>query len=432
MNCRELKTWLLEVKGGTVLPPAASQHLAACPGCARYWEELRAVDSNFQNRNIPEGDPRGLENFLSTFDAIPSEILRKSSYRWRQRFARCAFAGTAACVFVLLGFTLGQKFSPKPQVVEIALRGEPVPAAVPEPLVAKLAKHDMRIAGTKSAAEHAVVFATMADDLLTEAIRLAHRCQRDELLLVVELHDRILRRGLLVKWEQLPVDERMKLRPEIDRRLTENETRLAAELRKLIPMAVELIQPMGETTGELRAALAGAVLPKPLPPMPSATGREPMLVVLCHTGLKLAEEADPLKRADICSDTATQFAQASVFASAERPDIAAQYIRTLDDWVDQTIQVNIDLGEAADATGDRQKVIAEIRHKANSAVTLVETHLEKASPEVQSSVQQALRASAKHPGSGKAKGKPETLKGPPWLRDTNSDKINKGKGASAK
>lgn len=433
MNCRDLRNWLLEVKGGTALPAPTMQHLAACPGCERYWNELRSLDARILDRDIPAGDPRMMANFLAQFGAASGEPIYSTPSRWRQKLVRSAIAATAACILVIVSFGVGRyQGRSRGPVDDVAIvRPAPAPLAPPEPLVAKLAKHDMQLAGTKSAAVHARTFAEMAEDLQTEALRMAHRGLRDDLLIVAELHERILRRGLLGKWEQLTADERKDVLPIIAKRLTENEAQLAAEMRKLMPMAVELVEPMGATIREVVVALQTGKLPaKPASALPVQTGREPMLVVLCNTGLKLAEEADPLKRADICSETATQFAQASVFASAESPDVAAQYMLTLDDWLDRTIKVNLDLSEADDATGTRKGEVAQIRLKATSAVALVETHLASASPEVRTSVQNSLSAAAKIPGNGKAKGRPEQ-KGPPWQGNPAFEK-GKGKSSMAK
>src|SRR5262249_53783156 len=138
----------------------------------------------------------------------------------------------------------------------------------------------------------------------------------------------------------------------------------------------------------------------------------PLLAALVCHGLRLADEADPLHRAAICSEVAEILAPNIVVLSMqgnaqETRDLGA----SMGDLVERGVASNLEQVEDAEPTEAQQEQAERIRRRTAQAAEVLEQNLAQAPPAARAGLQRAIEASGKgrdkalQPNKNKAKGK---------------------------
>ncbi len=164
-------------------------------------------------------------------------------------------------------------------------------------------------------------------------------------------------------------------------------------------------------------------------PLPPVNGGQPLLAALVSGGLRLAEESDPLRRAEVSSALAGLLAQAIVLLSARGDAEQADELGTaMGELLYVGVTSNLDRVAATAPPGARAAEAEQVRRRAAQAQAVLEQNLEQATGPARAGLQRALQAS-RHGAERAAQGGPGKgkSKGPPWLRD-NPEEEPKGKG----
>ncbi len=439
MKCQQVQLWLLEAKPTTSLPSAIERHLSGCPECQRRQRQLERLEERVREMPLPPSNPAVKERLWERLDQVPRSTLQPFPRPRSWVVRRILATAIAASLLVGLGWTLGHYGVSRPGLIPpnekapVGGDGSPAARAGGRQIAPRIAMHDVRLAAAPTTGEQLDALASMADDLRTEAIRLTRQGAWDEVALVADLYDRVVRRGLAGRVKSLSADERAALVPPLVRQLRATETEVGAVSANILPAAADLLRPIARAAQDGSANFqsgqgAAEVAPAPVP----MGGPEPFLKVLVLSGLQLAEETDPLQRADLSSTLAQRLAQAIVLLSAGGDaDQAAELGSALGSLMDRGVSENLVRVETADLPESRRAEVEKVRKRSARAMAVLERNLSGAPPAARMGLQRALQASgiggdqAKQRGKGKSKGKGKGQggnTGPPWLRDEKEDK----------
>ncbi len=212
-------------------------------------------------------------------------------------------------------------------------------------LVLRFVDRDLRLADTLVAADQMHIIAEMADDLRGEALRHVDGASAESLPLLTELYDLTLQRGVVGRMRSVPAAERAELLRGLSERLDKTEAEVARVLERSPEDLALLLRPIHKATRQARERLAGLHLPAPAPPLrltERANSRQALLAALVLNGVRLAEEPDPLRRADYCSDVADQLLQAVFAASAQgEREQASLLSKRLGDFMQRGVSANL-------------------------------------------------------------------------------------------
>src|SRR5262249_7925215 len=143
-------------------------------------------------------------------------------------------------------------------------------------------------------------------------------------------------------------------------------------------------------------------------PAKSGTMRD-LLGVLVLQGIDLAEEKDPLRRAQTCNEVADHLVQGILLASSGGDTVRAEKLGGfLGSVMDRGVATNLDRFQATASPDDaRIQEMEKIDQKADETVGVLEKNLEKAPAVAQVGLKKAIEASkSKHDAKGrKPKGK---------------------------
>jgi hypothetical protein len=319
MRCAVVRTWLIEVDTPDGLPVEVERHLARCAPCRERWRRLVALaelTAPALPPTLPETVRASLFRALAqsphttdgaiTSSPVPAPIApRLPPWRkpWSAGLARLRPLWRVAAVVLLafgIGWLIGALRSPSGE------SNDPT-ASLPraeEMLVSRFLERDRRLAGPAGPSDQVVVFNDMAVDLCSEAVHLARQGVVEDLALLADLHRRVVRRGILGRFRDVPQDRRAPLLDETVAHLRKTENEVNEVVGSAPVQVAALIRPMSETARDARNQLNQMPLPAPeanaadVPP--SATGPwRAILATLVAQGLRVAEEPDPERRADV-------------------------------------------------------------------------------------------------------------------------------------
>lgn len=435
MKCREIQPWLLSSRAMGPLPVTVQRHLDECSRCRRMRTLLTRLDEQVCQLPLPPANPMVKAQLWERIDALPVASVATPSRSFRTRllpFGRMLAAATAASILIGLGWFLGrQTTSSRPAAME-QLAGQPsdkdkiVTARSREAaVVVRVVKHDVRLAEAMSVEEQLDTLNLLAGDLKDEAFRLVQQGSPGETPMVVRLYEQVLRNGLVRRAVSLPEDKKAAIVGDIVRKLrsTDEEVRLLA--RNSLPVVAGMLKPIGNAARESSNLLeAGRSAEEIIFPETSLGSSTPLLVSLVLQGLKLADENDPLRRADLCSELALFLAPNVVLLSARGDEqLAGEMGACLGELLDRGVEKNLGRAESADAKGSRLEESQAVRGRSEQAVVILEQNLSSASPEARAGIERAVEASnSKHDRTkkaGKGKGKPEHSGTPSSRGDKN-------------
>lgn len=377
MKCVAVQAWSLTVRGAERLPRGVGRHLNACRSCRRWLHRLRSLDERVARQEVPSlSESRRSELFarMEERTATATRPRRIPVYR---------VAGVAA--LVLVGVGVGLILAPR--AADPIERAETAPPEVPRlvrsagvrELLPRVVDHHLRLAESYDPQQYPDLFGTLAGDLRSGAVRLARDGVTEEIPLFVTLHEQVLRRGLVRSVRALTPERRVEARARVlehlklTRQEVEKATRLTPEL------AAELLRPLEAAANEAVRLLDSKDPMVSSSPVSLTLGAGPASTVvggLVLSGLTLADENDPLRRAALCRELADQLLQAALVASAGGDaELSERLGRDLTNLVERGVHGNLDRARLITADESRPEQFAPACKRATSALTLLRNGL---------------------------------------------------------
>jgi len=418
MRCKEAYVCLLGAQYPAKPPLALRRHLADCAKCRQRQRRLQALEAEFQRDLLGEVPAAARTAILERIAADAPAPIAIPMPPHRQQRRRPGLPAVAALLLVALGIGLGwglARWQPPadPVGTVAAARG------AQEATVGRLLESDLRLAEVSTAPEQVAALADMAAELSKEALRLAQDGPADDVLLVSELYERVVCQGLVKRAQALPAGEQAEfLRPLTDQL---EQTAQAAGTTRALAGAAPGLRVLGDAArGASRSLSAQAPLPAPRNPawQPARSGTvRDLLGTMVVQGLRLAEEDDPLRRADYCTDVADHLVQGILLASAggdtQRADCLSGFLGSV---MDRGVAINLERFHATEPDDERREEAERIGGRSAKAMEVLQRNLKNAPAAAQAGLQRALQA-------GKGRNTPET-KGPP--RGLFPDKLPPG------
>jgi hypothetical protein len=298
-----------------------------------------------------------------------------------------------------------------------------VPVSVDRPIAVRLAELDVLLASAESPSERVDGVARLANELEEEAFRLARQGPMENLPQVVSLYSVVAEGGLTGQMRTLTAEQREQIVPFLVEQLQATESRAQTEAKNALPTLAEQFQRLVHSARDTVALLKGVAQTKQSPALPAG---EDLLSRLVRLGLRLAEEGDPLRRAEVSLDLSAHLTQAIVLLSADgHTEQAVQLGEQLGELMDQGVADNLDRVSAADPDPERKVAVERVRQQAIQATTMLEKNLAQAPAAARAGLEQAMEASRdgrdRAVKGGKPKDKaPNKVHGPPWKRDKDA------------
>jgi hypothetical protein len=402
MICQDTYNWLLASRPDSPMPLSMRDHLANCPRCKAHKRRLRNLDRALRRLPPPAAHPQAVERLLQHLEQAPAPEpapLPKSSRRqplpvnWR-------LVGRVAAV-LLLALGVGWLLLPprtrdadEPSAEQMAAVGA---LRQQEPLVARVLGYDLRLAGTFKPAEQFQILADLAHDLGAEALRSAGADNGVNLAAVSVGYAQVVRRGLVGRSRVLPAESRAKLVATVVGQLRETAGSAAALARDAGPDAQEGLRTLKTAAESATALLRGERPPADdLPPLqiPQEPGSVRDLVgLLAAEGVRLAEESDPLRRADSCLDVSDQLLHTILQVSAATD---AEEAKALGEHLGEVlvfgVVANLKRAEVPEGDARRLAEYRRISERGGKTAALLRQKLDQASPRARLSLEQAVDA----------------------------------------
>jgi hypothetical protein len=398
MNCHETYLWMLEVEDPAAPPPApVVEHLRGCRKCRRRQRRLQRLLTAVHKLPPPPVNPRARLAVLELVrqSAAPASVPmpkprpRRVSRRWLWQVVPVAAA--ALLVLGLFGW-LVQRLQDTTNSV-VPLHGEGLAFWNDGDLRSQLLKWNLRLAEAKAPVEQLDALSGMASDLGSESIKQAGVVDNANLTCLAALYDRVIREGVVPRARALPPEERSKRLPALVKELRQTE-RDAEETALQKPAAAEPLRRLADTAHDATRALNNPELdltkPTPKPPEPPRLLVETLVV----QGLKLADENDPLKRADVCSDVADSLVRTIMEASKSGSD--RQEMEKLGTYlgvvIDRGVGGNLERVDPNGADPKRRREFERVRKRAGETMAELERTTQDSSPPERPALEQALQS----------------------------------------
>jgi hypothetical protein len=343
VKCRVAQHWLLSCRCSEAIPQALRRHLGQCARCRKRYRKLVRLEAHFQTL-LPD---TGLHAFLARLPELPPR--ETIAVPMPARPARRSAVYWAASILLLIGlaallFNFGvtpDDTPPKPPIAQMKPRAD-------DQLVARFVQRDLLLADTTAPKKQWQILSDMADDLRGEAIRLTDLKSPDDVPMVVGLYERVLQRGLVNRSKSLPDADRRDLMAALAQRLRTQDDDLQQRLRLAPADWTTLLEPLHKANRRTADVLGAGVAPAAFAAddagaIPGGSDyRRLLLSALVMNGIRLAEEIDPLKRADCCSDLADTLLQAIVTASVKGDQGNVSSLgKHLGEFVERGVSVNL-------------------------------------------------------------------------------------------
>jgi hypothetical protein len=379
------------------LPAAVRLHLRRCRRCGRRRQRLLRLA--WHVRQAPAADDPVARARVAAAVARRAAARPAAPRRPRRRWPWAAAAAVAA--LALTGVLAWAVLPKRPSPAAVAGRRDPPGADAPgspagrgrDDLVARVVHHDVSLAEADGPADQVRALAALAADLWAEAERRARGAGRYDLALLARLYERVVGEGVVGRARALDAGPRRDLLPPVLAQLQG----AAGAADRLADAAPALVRLSAAARDAARALETNAGPPPPRPAPPDGGPRD-LLETLVVQGLGLAEEDDPVKRADRGLDVADRLAQ-SIAESSESNDGdgAALLSDCLAEVRDRAVQGNLDRAAAAELDAARRQEFERVRRRADQAGDALEKVLNRAPPAARPGLTRALEAARDGP-----------------------------------
>jgi hypothetical protein len=357
MTCQAVQNQLLILPNPSYPGADVRSHLQVCAECRQWQRRLLRIEQSLPLVPVPPSS--GRDGFVRQFLAgsgertVPQEPAASSELQhgsilsalWKRRTWWSAVSAAAALVVVCLG--TWAMWRPR----ELPVVQSSTKVAQPDPFVASLMQRDLRLAVAKTAPERLEVLAALSDDLFHETSLVIRGARTEDLQQLAQLYEKVVQEGI-VQLSRAPslraADRRAVLNPIADQLartarhadgLSKDAPGHAADALRLIADAAcdadrrlrELLvwRPRAEFLA--LSAVYGATLvlliePDELPLVvdnphqwQQLTRNRGLIQALVTSGVVLASEEDPLRRADQCNGLARHLVD-EIQHAADRED----------------------------------------------------------------------------------------------------------------
>ncbi len=416
MNCSQVYLWMLSAEAAEgPLPPALRRHLRLCRRCAR--RRRRALRLNWQVRQGAPllDDPAARARIAEAVARTPAASAKPR--RLPLRAPRLLpWAAAAVLLLAILGALLalpkrenpakppGVAASPPPPSVEqpappkedaVAVAPPAPPEAGEGDLLQRVVRRDLSLARADGPADQFQTLAAMAGDLWGEAERQARLRGRSDLAQLAGLYERVVSRGVVGRALALNDAKRKEVLPPVVEQLRDAAgaaDRLAAATPEAAPALDRL---SSASRGAAHAIETDAPLPAaaPLEAPPEAAPPSRLLANLVAQGLNMAEENNPLKRAD-CGAAAvgclTQtIVDSSATADGEEMEQLGAYVAA---FRSEAVADNLDRVAVKELDGAGKEAFDRVAQQSADAVSLLEQTMRQAPPAARAGLARALEA----------------------------------------
>jgi hypothetical protein len=432
MRCKEAYVCLLAAQKPDAPPAEVREHLARCAACRQRQLRLLSLEAEIRSFPQPEEALDSRLRFQEQLDRLPAlpdfvEPPAVVAAPARQRWRLWSILGLTACLALVFGLAWIISHPAGFQGTFVTAPQRAAPGGLAEAAVARILERNLQLAAAGSSKQQLAVLGDIAAELRAEACRLAREGPVEDVLLVGGLYERVVCQGLVRRAKTLPAAEREVLIAGLVRQLEQSALEADRAAAAALPGAAEGLRNLASASRTAGSNLtASTAEPTELrsptwQPAQSGTLRD-LLGTLVLQALLLAEENDPLRRADHCNAVAEQLVQGILLASSGGDTTRAEQLGgLLGEVMDRGIVPNLERIDLRDADPPRLADAERVEQRSGEAVEVLQRNLEKAPPAAQPGLQKALEAVGKekppgHPGKGKGK-KDKAPKGlPPGLQ----------------
>lgn len=434
MKCKEAYIALLSAPRADALPAELLQHLFRCAKCRQRQQRLLALEQEIRELPRPGESPDGRRELIARLEPrpiLPLPTATPGARRWSDRVP--LFVAAAAVLLALglgVGWSLSHLADPPPGDGPVAAssRSPAAPAAPAAPaggpreaVVSDILEKHIRLAESSSASEQLTLLADMAGELRGEALRMAKEGPVDDVPMVSNLYERLLCQGVVGRARTLPAEQRQGVVATLVQQLDQGAAEADHAAGTALPGARDGLRRLAAAARTAGRSLNGdapapAALPSAWVPVRSGTTRD-LLGVLVLQAIQLAEENDPLRRAECCNDVAEHLVQGILLASSGGDtDRAARLGGFLNAVIDRGVASNLQRYQAAGPEDTRQAEVGRIGERSSRTVEVLEKNLEQAPAAAQPALEKALEATTGRPKHEPGKGKKGHRGLPPGLQ----------------
>jgi hypothetical protein len=267
MNCHLVKRRLLSSSDPAEAPPDVRAHLAGCSCCRDWQRQLVQVERNIPLLPVPRS--RGRDRLMQRFVPAPAQSppaaavppLPAASAPAKRPLRRTLVLirlGAAAAALFLILVLGGRAVWPRHQLPANTSGPVPQPAS-PDPLLAGLVRHDLRLATAATPRERLAILADVADELLDPASALAAQMANPQLEALARLYGRVIDEGILKQARTLPAAERRSILSPIAERLARSARHIDRLVQKTPAEQSRSLQSIAGTAREGNRRLYGLV-----------------------------------------------------------------------------------------------------------------------------------------------------------------------------
>ena len=443
MKCREAQYWLYSFRPNASWPVDVVGHLQQCPTCQQLQAKLKQIDLGIEKLTGGVGNPAVIDQLLERVQktpqtAVPRDTVPAQAWRWGHVAAY--LTGTAA--LILFGWTLG-RYGETPQLVPIetlktveVIRDQfrdkivLVHSESDRNLFTTLLKRNARLVQASQVGERLDTLLDMANDCRQHALMLIEQGPRDSLPLTIDLYGQLLRDGVLVQLAQAPAANRASLQAAARARLGKMANADAPPMPvKILADQRDALQNATQQTMERLDQLEGVIVPAKSRKIQRSEPMSPTSALI-QFALTYSSEADPVVKADLCTDYVQRLMPSMMLyladdATPQRVEMGQQF----GEMIQFGIYTPLELASTKETPEPVKAQAERIIRNAGQAVAEIEENLDKAPDAAKAGLERALEATVKGwEKNDKNKGQG---KGPPWKRNPNGSPENKstpGKG----
>ncbi|MBL8800168.1 MAG: hypothetical protein JNM56_40170 [Planctomycetia bacterium] len=427
MRCKEAYICLLAAQHPRRPPAELREHLERCAACRKRQHRLLELEAEIRALPQPEETLDARLRFQEQLDQLPplAVVPAPAPEARPRRRSLWPFVGLTACAMLVFGLAwVLSRPSGLPGTFAIATRPR-TPGGPAEATVARILEKDLQLAAAADSRQQLTALNDIAAELSVEVRRLSREGPVEDVLLVGGLYERVVCQGLVRRAQTLPAAEREGLVAELVKQLDRSAQEADGAVAAALPGAADGLRNLAIAARQAGGSLTGSAAP-PEPrtpawqPAQSGTLRD-LLGTLVLQALLLAEENDPLRRADHCNAVAEQLVQGILLASSGGDSARAEHLGGLLGHVmERGIAPNLERIDLKNADPPRRAEAERVEQRTGQAVEVLQRNLEKAPPVAQPALRKALEAAAQEqgpgqPGKGKGKKDKGGKGGPPAL-----------------
>jgi hypothetical protein len=257
----------------------------------------------------------------------------------------------------------------------------------------------------------------LADILWQEIVRQVETESTQDLDALGKLYGETIRRGL-PRCAFVLSPEEAESRASVAVKLRQRQAEANRVAQVALPTMGDLLRELGGSSADSARRILAGERPDGPAEAPWAVGGR-ILAATVVGSLKLAEERDPLRRADICNDVAESLSELIVFTAwSGEEETAGQLGHHLNEVVDRGVKTNLARYQASGPDDSRKAEYERVAQRGQHSIEVLQRNLERAPPAARKGLQRALEAKLSHG------------KGPPAKGDSATPGRGKGKGHS--